>query len=75
MVHAMRTEFKELASLLSAHVHIAESLDDKERLGKFYGFLGYSLAQIMKLKDSYEYLIKALNLGEEIDNHEILHLP
>ena len=58
-------DFKGWIELLEAHRALAESLDDKARLGMFYGWLGLALQVIGKYKDSYQYLHKALQLGEE----------
>ena len=67
-----RGDFRGLVDLLSAHEKMAESLDDKERLGMFYGWLGFALYDREKFKDSYQYLSKALKIGEEIDNQKVI---
>ena len=67
-----RGDFRGLVDLLSAHEKMAESLDDKERLGMFYGWLGFALYDREKFKDSYQYLSKALKMGEEIDNQKVI---
>ena len=61
---------KELADLLKAHIDIAESLDDKQQLGIFYAWFGNALNQTGKLRDAYQYLLKALSLCEEVGNHK-----
>ena len=66
-----RGVFRELVSLLTAHQDLAESLDDKAKLGMFYKWLGLALWGIERYNDSYLYLIKALNLGEEINNQQV----
>ena len=72
MVHAVRVKFKDLTLLLSDQKNVAESLNDKKLLGMYYGWFGYSLAQTMKLEDSYEYLLKALDIGRNIDSDELI---
>ena len=72
LVFYYRGDFKEQVDLLSAHKELAESLDDKARLGMFYAWLGFSLNFRARLKDSYEYLLKAFELGEEIDDQQVI---
>jgi class 3 adenylate cyclase/tetratricopeptide (TPR) repeat protein len=64
--------YRELLGLLSAHQGIAESLDDKARLGMFYGWLGHALWGTERYRDSYQYLYKALKLGEDIKSQQII---
>ena len=68
-----RGDWGGLNDLLGAHKELAESLDDKTRLGMFYGWLGFTVhgARGM-LKDSYEYLGRALELGEETGNQQVI---
>jgi class 3 adenylate cyclase/tetratricopeptide (TPR) repeat protein len=61
-----------LEELLSAHGDLAESLDDSARLGMFYAWLGLVLFLRGRLKDSYKYLSKSLELGEEIGNQKVI---
>jgi tetratricopeptide (TPR) repeat protein len=51
---------------------LAEALGDKERLGMFYAWLGFSLWFREKFTDSYEYLRNAIQIGEEIKNQKII---
>jgi tetratricopeptide (TPR) repeat protein len=67
-----RGDIKRLTELLSAHQHMAESLDDKTRLGTFYVWLGFALWLSAKYRDSYQFLNKALKLGEETGNQDII---
>jgi len=71
-VYNHRGDYKRLADLLSTHRDLAESLDDKERLGMFYGWLGFSLWSSGKSKDGYQYLRRALGLGEEMENPMVI---
>ena len=68
-----RGDWGGLDKLLSAHQDLAESLDDKARLGMFYGWLGLTVDTGRgRPKDSYIYLTKALELGEEIGNQQVI---
>ncbi|MBW1797215.1 MAG: hypothetical protein JRJ21_02155 [Deltaproteobacteria bacterium] len=67
-----RGDFKGLTDVLSAHADMAESMDDKARVGMFYFWMGLVLWEREKFRDSYQYLHKALELGEEIDNKQII---
>ena len=64
--------FKGLTDLLTPHKDLAESLNDKARLGMFYACLGFSLIFIEEFKDSYHYLMKAIELGEETANKQVI---
>jgi len=72
LVFYYRGDFKEQVDLLNAHKDLAESLDDKTRLGMFYAWYGFSLYFRQKYTDSYQYLRKALGLGEEIDDQQVI---
>jgi len=67
-----RGDARGLTDLLSAHEQLAESLSDKARLGMFYAWRGYTLYLTGNFRDSYQYLLKALEFGEEIDNHQVI---
>jgi class 3 adenylate cyclase/tetratricopeptide (TPR) repeat protein len=66
-----RGDFKGLVRLLSDHEGLAESVD-KAELGMFYAWLGFSLHCNGKVKSSYEYLCKALKIGEEIEDRRLI---
>jgi len=68
LVYYYRGDFRELTDLLITHKDIAETLDDKTRLGMFYACLGFALLFRAKNKDSYEYLRRAYTLGEEAND-------
>ena len=73
LVFYHRGDWGALDKLLSAHEELAESLDDKARLGMFYAWLGFTVYGARgKPKDSYEYLNRALELGEEIGNQQVM---
>ena len=73
LVFYHRGDWGELEKLFSAHKGMAESLDDKARLGMFYAWLGFAVQGARGTpKDSYEYLSRALELGEEIRNQQVI---
>jgi predicted ATPase/class 3 adenylate cyclase len=67
-----RGDFKGLTALLQAHEGLAESLEDQNRLGMFCGWLGFSLCPREKFSESYEYLCKALAIGEATKDMRIV---
>jgi tetratricopeptide (TPR) repeat protein len=60
-----------LVNLLLEHESLAVSLDDKERLGMLYAWLGYVLFWREKYRESYSYLMKARKLGKETKNMKV----
>jgi len=67
-----RGDIKGLTGLLNAHRELAESLDDKARLGMFYVWLGFALWLGGKPGESYHYLHRALKLGEDTGSEEVV---
>jgi tetratricopeptide (TPR) repeat protein len=67
-----RGDFKGMTDVLSAHADMAEFLDDKARVGMFYAWMGLMLWEREKYRDAYQYLHNALELGEKIDNKQII---
>jgi len=65
-------DFKEQLDLLLAHRDLADSLNDKEKIGMFYAWLGFAHCFREKLNESYEYLLKAIELGDRIGNQQII---
>jgi class 3 adenylate cyclase/tetratricopeptide (TPR) repeat protein len=65
-------DFKTFIPLFRAHKDLAESLDDKPRLGMFYVWLGVALWMSGRTKESYEYLSHALELGEKSGNQKVV---
>jgi len=72
LVFYYRGDFKGLTALLYAHEDLAESLEDKSKLGMFYVWLGFSLSARDRIRDSYDYLLKALHIGEEIHDQQVV---
>jgi tetratricopeptide (TPR) repeat protein len=67
-----RGDFRGLLDLFSAHQDLAESLDDKVRLGMFYCRLAWGLHCRERFKDAYQYFYKSLKIGEEIDSQHVI---
>jgi tetratricopeptide (TPR) repeat protein len=67
-----RGDFRGLVDLLSAHQDLAQSLNERAKLGMFYCRLAWGLHCREKFKDAYQYLCKSLKIGEEIDNHHVI---
>jgi len=72
LVYDRRGDFIGLIDLFKAHEYLAESLGDKEKLGLLRAWLGYSFRQRENLKESYQYLTSALELGEEIQSRKVI---
>jgi class 3 adenylate cyclase/tetratricopeptide (TPR) repeat protein len=65
-----RGDFRGLTNLLTAHQGMAESVEDKARLGMLLGFsIGF---ENEKFRESYQYLSTALDLGEKIKDQQII---
>jgi class 3 adenylate cyclase/tetratricopeptide (TPR) repeat protein len=67
-----RGDFKGLTDVLSAHADMAESLDDKAMVGMFYAWMGLMLWEREKYRDAYQYMHKSLEIGEQIDNKQVI---
>ncbi|MFC1882957.1 AAA family ATPase, partial [Thermodesulfobacteriota bacterium] len=65
-------EINEFVDLFSTHQVLVKSLDDKARAGMFYVWLGVALFMAGKPKDSYEYLSKGLELGENAGHPKVI---
>jgi class 3 adenylate cyclase/tetratricopeptide (TPR) repeat protein len=70
-VFLYRGDFKGLITLFKKHEGLAESVG-KAELGMFYAWMGFGLFCGGKAKDSYEYLGKALKIGEEIEDQRVI---
>jgi tetratricopeptide (TPR) repeat protein len=67
-----RGDFRGLLDLFRAHQDLAESVDDRAKLGMFYCRLAWGLHCRERCEDSYQYLCKSLEIGEEIDNPHVI---
>jgi class 3 adenylate cyclase/tetratricopeptide (TPR) repeat protein len=72
LVFLYRGDLRSLTDLLSAHMNSAESLEDKARLGMFYAWLGFAWGMRADCDIAYQYLSKALALGEEVNNQKVI---
>jgi tetratricopeptide (TPR) repeat protein len=73
LVYYYRAQFKEMTTLLGAHRTLAETLQDASRKGMFFAWLGFSCFwQGENLRDSYEYLHRAIALGEAAGNDRVI---
>jgi class 3 adenylate cyclase/tetratricopeptide (TPR) repeat protein len=72
LVFYYRGDFRSATKLLSTHERLAESLNDKYRLGMFYGWIGMTMWARERFRDSCQYLNKALEIGEKINNKEVI---
>ena len=63
---------KIFVKLYIAHQDLAKSLNDSAKLGMFYVWFGIAIFMTGKMKDSYEYLRKALKLGEESGDQKVV---
>jgi len=65
-------EIKEFIALFKSHQDVAESLQDKAKVGMFYAWFGIALWMAGKSKESYEYLCKGLELGEKASDQKVM---
>jgi class 3 adenylate cyclase/tetratricopeptide (TPR) repeat protein len=72
LVHYYRGDLGQYVDLLSVQRDLAESLGDKAKLGMFYAWYGWSLWFREKFNESYEYLHKALEVGEQIKDQLVI---
>ena len=71
-VYYWRGAFGELINLFKTHENLAQALNDKEKIGMFYAFLGLALQGRESLREAHEYLSKALRFGEEIEHNKLI---
>ena len=72
LVYQRRASFVEWSDLFENQENIVISLGDKERTGMFYARLGAAMEFRAKYREAYQYLRKALELGEEIKNKRVI---
>ncbi len=60
--------FSEILSLLKGHEKNAMALKDTKLTGMYYACLGWTLQRKEMLKESYDCLLKALRVGEQIND-------
>ena len=66
LVFYYQGNFKRINNLFDAHEALAETIGDDENLGMFYAWLGFALYFRGRAQDAYDYLQKALRMGENI---------
>ena len=62
----LTADFVALSNLFKAHEALVESHASKEHLEMFYGWLGFALGRRERLREGYQYLLRALQIAEEI---------
>ena len=72
LIYLRRARLIDVSSLLKDHEELVISLGDKTRIGMFYVKLVWTLEFMQRLRESYQYLQKALELGEEIKDEKII---
>jgi class 3 adenylate cyclase/tetratricopeptide (TPR) repeat protein len=65
-------DFKRTEELFGSHMNLAESVDDKSKLGQFYAWFGWSKCWRTSFRIGYQYLLKSLKLGEEIKDQQVI---
>ncbi|MBL7174729.1 MAG: AAA family ATPase [Desulfobacteraceae bacterium] len=71
-VHYYLGDIKEWIDIFTPHKELAESLEDKAKLGMFYAWLGIAYFMEGSPKVAYDYLTKALNLGEDCSDQKVI---
>ena len=69
-----RGAYTKLCKLFYKYEYVATALDDKEKLGMFYNWLGWALRQRNNISDSNKYLLQALKIGEDLNDNKIICL-
>ena len=72
LVFYYRGDFNGLTDLLSAHEEIAENLEKDQSVGMLFAWLGFALSFRGKPQESYQYLQKALKIGEESNSQIVV---
>jgi class 3 adenylate cyclase/tetratricopeptide (TPR) repeat protein len=67
-----RGDYIGMTTLLTKYKGLAESLGDRASLGMFYAWLGGALFSREELKEAYQYLKEALEIGEQLKNHRVM---
>ena len=67
-----RGDFSGLINLFNTHKDLAKSLEDRAKYGMFNAWLGFAYWMSGACDVSYPYLRKALDLGEETGNQELI---
>ncbi len=65
-------DFRECIDIFTSHQDMAESLQDKAKAGMFYVWFGTAHYMAGIPKDGYEYLCKALKLGQSAGDQRVV---
>jgi tetratricopeptide (TPR) repeat protein len=71
-VYLYRGDFRGLRDLLSPYEKIALSINDREIIGMYLAWLGYTLYNTEEIPEAYKILRKALKVGEENQNKKVI---
>jgi len=72
VVYYHRADYNQMLDMLQRYESFAVSLGDKARLGMYYVWMGAAFGRLENLREGYQYLHKALAIGEEIKNEKII---
>jgi len=72
LVFYYRGDFKGLNNLFSAHEDLVKTVEKDESSGMFNAWLGLALFFRGELQESYAYLQKAINIGEDINSQSVV---
>jgi class 3 adenylate cyclase len=67
-----RGDFKGMGDLFSANRAIAESLEDKSKLGMFYAWFGWAILCQNRILEGYPWLEKTLQIGKENKDQRVI---
>ncbi len=67
-----RGPFNEMLDLLKLHEETAVSLGDRQKTGMYFVCMGWAFQRREDAKKSYRYLIKALEIGNSIQDHKMI---
>ncbi len=72
LVFCYQGDFRQLSEILNLYKRIIENLDNSNRKGMFYAWLGWTYFHRGNPKKAYDYLNIALKIGEEIEDRQII---
>ncbi len=72
MIFHHRGDFRGMENLFKSHLSMAESLNDNEKIGEFYMWLGQALQMRLKTNESYGCLLKSFRLGEKFNELQVI---
>jgi len=72
LVFYYRGDFKGLHELFSSHENLAADINNDEDAGMFFAWHGFAVYFRGDVKASYQYLLKALKLGEQSDSKHVI---